>query len=129
MLDTPELQWLNPCWSVLRQGLPDASVWNFTYPEYVAEFRRAATEAGLPKAGPYQLRHSGASWDRLNKRRTQEEVQKRGQWKTMKSLVRYEKHGRITQNFLQLPEAVQREHLAAVQQVEEAVLYPDEAGL
>ncbi len=124
VLDLEELQWMNPCWSVLRQGLPDACVWNFSYPEYTAEFRRAAAEAGLTNAVPFQSRHSGASWDRLKKQWSQEE----GQTRTMKSLVRYEKHGRITQSSLLLSEAVRAEHLAAVRLAEEAVHYPGEGG-
>ena len=37
---------------------------------------------------PYQLRHSGASWDILQKRRDMISVQKRGVWATDRSLFR-----------------------------------------
>ena len=43
---------------------------------------------------PYQLRHSGASHDRLHRLRSQDEVMKRGRWTTTQSVLRYEKHGR-----------------------------------
>ena len=45
--------------------------------------------------GPYAWRHSGPSIDRAQNRRSLQEVQKRGRWKQMKSVNRYEKAGRL----------------------------------
>eukprot|EP00959_Pyramimonas_sp_CCMP1952_P341554 7154714-Pyramimonas_sp.AAC.1 len=40
---------------------------------------------------PYSLRHAGPSWDVIAGRRSQLEVQRRGRWASMSSLIRYEK--------------------------------------
>ena len=50
---------------------------------------------GLGHTVPYQMRHSGPSIDRCLSLRTIEECQKRGRWKTWKSLTRYEKAARL----------------------------------
>ena len=94
LLDTEHLGWLAPAWAALsahRRGKP---LWSFNYRELFTAFARAAAAVGVI-AVPYQLRHSGPAWDRVQKYRTQEEVMKRGRWKTMKSLVRYERHARL----------------------------------
>ena len=51
---------------------------------------------------PYELRHAGPSWEKLLNLRTQAEVQKRGRWKTLKSVMRYEKAGRLHQEMSKL---------------------------
>ena len=45
----------------------------------------------------YQLRHGGASRDRLLNLRTNSEIQRRGQWAQPPSLRIYEKPGRLQQ--------------------------------
>ena len=50
---------------------------------------------------PYQTRHSGPSIDRAKKLRTLHEVQKRGNWRSTTSVLRYEKAGRLSK----LPES------------------------
>ena len=52
-------------------------------------------ELGLPDFVLYQLRHSGASWDRLKSIRTLAAVKKRGGWRTDRSMHRYEKATRV----------------------------------
>jgi len=56
---------------------------------------RVATRRLRIKAVPYQTRHSGASIDRANRYRSQEEVKKRGRWKLDRSVVRNERAGRL----------------------------------
>ncbi|CAK0821618.1 unnamed protein product [Prorocentrum cordatum] len=64
------------------------------YPTYAKAFKKVCGRLGLALV-PYQARHSGASHDRAREIRPQFEAQKRGGWKSQKSVVRYEKHGRL----------------------------------
>ena len=69
----------------------------FDYPAFVAEFNDALSELDMTRLNiiPYSWRHSGPSLDRAGNHRTLAEVQKRGRWKQMRSVARYEKAGRI----------------------------------
>ena len=67
----------------------------------MTEFRKACRALGVD-AVPYQARHSGASEDRARGRRRQDEVQKRGRWSSIRSVMRYEKGGLLQQSALQL---------------------------
>ena len=49
------------------------------------------------------MRHSGASWDRLQQRRDLNEIQKRGQWKSHASVARYEKATKVMSGYSRLP--------------------------
>ena len=62
-------------------GLP---AWNKVWKEAVGHLK-------LPTAPLYVLRHTGPSDDRLRKRRSLDEVQKRGHWVSRSSVMRYEK--------------------------------------
>ena len=77
-----------------RRGYPDIRVWGFTYPAYLHVLDDIDAVMKV-KVVPYQLRHSGANHDRLHRLRSQDEVMKRGRWKTMQSVLRYKKHGRV----------------------------------
>jgi hypothetical protein len=94
---------------VLAHGQPNERVWNFDYPTLTHMIRKAALALGLSFV-PYQLRHSGASWDRLKGRRTLQEIQKRGMWRTHKSVTRYEQAARIVSEYLKINEHT-RAHL------------------
>ena len=109
MWDSPRLQWFSAVLAVLCEGGRDKPVFEFTYPSYAAEFKKTCLSLGVEGVVPYQARHSGASLDRLHQRRTLQEVMKRGRWKVQKSLVRYEKHGRIQATALDFT-ASQRAH-------------------
>ena len=63
-----------------------------------SEVKKATKELGV-KMVPYQVRHSGPSWDALQKTRTLAEIQKRGCWVSARSVVRYEKGGRIMADY------------------------------
>ena len=69
-------------------------LWPFTLMELRNEYVRHALAAGLEGFQPvlYQGRHTGASLDRLENRRSLLDVQKRGRWRTTTSVMRYEKH-------------------------------------
>ena len=80
VLDSREFRWLSPLWTCLQRGDPEAPLWDFSYPVVVRSLREVGKEMGLEELVPYQLRHSGASHDRLSGARTQDEARKRGRW-------------------------------------------------
>ena len=98
--DMEELLWMGPVFSALRRaGDLNGSAWNFTYLDLMKVFRAATARIGAKHVVPYVLRHSGPSWDRLQGRRSQEQVMKRGRWRSLQSVARYEKAGRVTQKY------------------------------
>eukprot|EP00438_Fugacium_kawagutii_P013880 Skav219719 [mRNA] locus=scaffold301:36224:37183:+ [translate_table: standard] len=56
---------------------------------------------------PHVVRHSAASCDRFHKRRTLQQIQKRGRWATPKSVARYEKEALILHGWNQLSQSQQ----------------------
>ena len=106
-VDSPYLlPWIHRFFTHLKKGHPEEALWDFNYEEYRREFSKAAAVLGL-EITPYQTRHSGPSIDRAKKWRSQHEVQKRGQWKSQKSISRYEKSARLAATFDSLPGALQ----------------------
>lgn len=103
MLDSP---WLHPWgpkfFQVLKQNHPEAHLWDFSYAEYTDQFKKVVSQLGMDVT-PYQTRHSGPSIDRARRYRDTLEVQKRGQWKTAKSVARYEKSARLAATWDALP--------------------------
>ena len=83
-------------------------------------FKSAAAAVDLPAIVPYQLRHSGLSWQKLHQRRGQVAIMRRGRWRSLASLSRYEKGGIVMKEYAKLPEAL-GQHLercaASVQRV------------
>jgi len=76
-----------------------------------ANFRRNWHETtgrlGLCEVGPpHTLRHSGASNDVAKKRRTLEEVRRRGRWSQPKSVQRYTKVHLLAQHLSRVPSCV-----------------------
>lgn len=102
LLDTPFLQFLNPVWALLHENRRGRPLWDFEYREMLTAFVQSGRRVGV-EAVPYQLRHSGPAWDPLRKLRTQEEVMKRGRWKALSSLARYECHARVAAEMSALP--------------------------
>ncbi|CAK9070805.1 unnamed protein product [Durusdinium trenchii] len=93
LLDSPFLDFIEPVLRRLAKGPPLAPVWTFTYPEYLEVFNQCAKDLKV-EVVPYQARHSGPSIDYAAKLRTLEEIRKRGNWASRKSVTRYEKGGR-----------------------------------
>lgn len=120
-LDGRAVQWLRPVWQKMVEGEPSDPLWNFDYPSYLKVFK-AATAALKIQAVPYQARHSGPSIDRAQNLRTQAEVHKRGRWRSHRSLVRYEKHGRLQTVWNQLNPGQQAKFRDAEIHIEAAVL-------
>ena len=82
------------------------SAWNLTCPVLVREFKISSQRLGV-QVVPYQRRHSRASHDRAVEARPLLEIQKRGQWKSARSVVRYEKSARLGQVYAQYPSLLQ----------------------
>ena len=95
-LDSEYLQSFIDVWLVaLTKGRAAGPLWSFDYATMLNEFQKSRDRLGLRELAPYQLRHSGVSED-LNRRvRTFAEAQRRGKWRSMKSMMRYEKHARL----------------------------------
>ena len=129
-MDTEYLQCLNPFFPLLReQAGANGIVWHFQYPSYLGEFKLAVKELGITEyVIPYQSRHSGPSIDVARRLRTLAEVQRRGQWKAQKSVLRYEKEARLTESWNHLPLHT-RVLLEACESHLEDVLYNRRHGL
>ena len=95
-------------------------MWSFDYGRYSKVFQEVTEALGLDVT-PYQMRHSGPSIDRSKDLRPLIEVQKRGRWKSHKSLARYEKSARLAANFQQLPLPVQQHCLLAESLLEDVM--------
>ena len=106
MIDSQWIQFLKPVLALLKEGKPEAMIFQFRYERFVEELDRACNALRIPRMVPYEMRHSGPSHDRLTKARTLLEVQKRGRWRIVRSLVRYEKHTRMLQAWNKLPAEV-----------------------
>ena len=74
------------------------------------------------KVVPYQMRHSGASIDMARRWRRLADVQKRGQWKTTRSVARYEKHARLAATWATLSSAQQNVFLVCEAQLADIIL-------
>lgn len=110
--DVPELKFLEPVFAQLRSRRPDQPIFDFTYAQLAKRVQEAAAVLQV-KFVPYQVRHSGPSWDRLRQRRSLLEIQKRGHWRTFSSVQRYEKSTRSMSQYHELrPEL--RSHLEAL---------------
>lgn len=106
-LDSPWMtSWSHTLFCLLKDNHPEAPLWDFDYNEYSKVFKKVVEELGLDIT-PYQTRHSGPSIDRARGYRSQGEVQKRGQWKALKSVVRYEKSARLAATMESLPMSLQ----------------------
>ena len=91
---------------VLKEGDPQSGLWTFSYQQFVSGLVQVCVDSGMPKMVPYEMHHSGPSHDRCLKLRSLLQVQKRGRWKSTRSLVRYEKHTRIQQQWNKLSPAL-----------------------
>eukprot|EP00971_Amphidinium_carterae_P350193 6491429-Amphidinium_carterae.1 len=77
--DCREYEWFAEVLMRLSVGASNDCIWAFPYTELYHEVRKVTAELNIAFV-PYQLRHSGPSWDRVRSYRTLAEIQKRGQW-------------------------------------------------
>ncbi|CAK0878486.1 unnamed protein product, partial [Prorocentrum cordatum] len=114
VLDLPRQQVL--AWALAR--LRDSRLgswhplWDFDYNLLQRRFGQALEAVGAScLAGTlYSLRHGGASHDRLTASRALMEVQQRGNWRAFNSVRRYDKHGRVSIEWMKIP-AHQRQEI------------------
>ena len=104
MLDSPYLlTWVGPLLQAMKKKSPELPLWDFTYSQYLNVFKKCSKMMQM-ELSPYHSRHSGPSVDRSRHYRTQLEVQKRGQWRSTKSVARYEKSARLAKSWESVPE-------------------------
>ena len=124
LLDGPRIQTMAVRLSELKEGPPTAPLWDFTHADLAAALHTAGRQIGVSPLVPYQLRHSGASIDRASGRRTQDEVMKRGRWRSLRSLARYERHSRLAATLHELPAATPRYAQVCERRLEDIILQP-----
>ena len=127
LLDSTWARWMNQVWDVLYVKADGSCVWNFSYAHLVKEFQHTSRRLGVSVV-PYQCRHSGASHDRAVEARPLLEIQKRGQWKSSRSVMRYEKSARLGQVYAQYSARLQAWIEAVSPHVEGIVLGLQSAG-
>lgn len=111
------LPWVKVLLKELSMGRKEETVWDFTYAEFSQGFLEVTSKLKIPSLTPYQWRHSGPSIDMARHQRTLGEIQKRGRWKSFKSVTRYEKAARLAANFAELPVNLQRHCLECESQL------------
>ena len=101
--------WLGPFLQLLTNGRDKNDLlWTQPGAAVNAKFKTAVAALNLTALKPvrYSLRHGGASDDLLNRRRSIEEVKKRGQWRTDSSLRRYGKETKALSQIHLMPPPV-----------------------
>ena len=95
-----------------------------TLSQYETTLKAATAELGLADFNivPHTFRHSGPSNDVYHKRRTLREVQKRGRWKSTRSVARYEKAGRLLRRWAGATDKTKRRAHAATKKVKTDLL-------
>ena len=95
VIDAEWMPWWDKVLPELARGDASSRVWSFSYADFVPVFKQAAAALGIPSLVPYQARHSGASIDSAGRHRSIPEIQRRGRWKTLASVQRYERHAQL----------------------------------
>ena len=121
--DTDFLAWVTRAFEILKVGDPNLPLWPFSYSVLTSQVAKITKETGLHFV-PYQLRHAGPAHDRLHNLRPLLEVQKRGGWRSHRSLVRYGNTARVSAKFQKLPDNMKTECLTVPDQLEGAILGP-----
>ncbi|CAK0846173.1 unnamed protein product [Prorocentrum cordatum] len=100
--------WLAPLLAALELStLPDQPLWGGAIAQLPKLFDSACRELSLERLRPhlYSLRHGGASDDMLSQRRSLPEIQRRGRWRSAKSLNRYTKETKLLDELAWIPPA------------------------
>eukprot|EP00438_Fugacium_kawagutii_P025634 Skav225523 [mRNA] locus=scaffold3039:85591:86910:- [translate_table: standard] len=118
LLDSKTVNYLGPAlrkMTLHRQA--HEPLFQLSYPQLALHWKEALRKLGLPEsfAVLYQLRHSGASWDALQRHRSLLEIKLRGRWSADASLKRYESHAKVAQTYEKLPAALKRKAEASPQ--------------
>ena len=92
------MKWAEPCFQVLVTGRDRREpLFKFDMTELSTSFALGVEQCQLQhlRPGLYSLRHGGASEDYLRRRRTLEEIQRRGRWRAAASVRRYTKEAKL----------------------------------
>lgn len=118
-LDHPYLEWMKVVFQHIKQKRPVGSpMIPHTMRQLSVMFAKAVDGCGFQDHGiqcSYQVRHGSASTDMLQRQRSMEELMKRGRWRTLTSLRRYEQGGRLSQVFGKLSKCRQETAIKAEQ--------------
>ena len=106
--------WMGSAFAAIKPRPATDPVWSFAYMQLLTVFHAVMTRLGLNNKMFYQTRHSGASIDRMKKKRSSEGARRRGGWKNPKSVARYEKHARMVDSLASLPGGLRR-HMDSVE--------------
>jgi hypothetical protein len=119
------LQWMNPLLQSLKQKSDDNDfVCPFRLSIGSRLFMEAVRALGFQKQVhcTYQVRHGAASTEVLCRGKALEDVMKKGRWKTLVSVRRYEQGGRLAQVFGSLSKATQNKCLDAEAKLAQSML-------
>ena len=116
LLDSSVCPWLGPLLDSVAQRGPQEALFALNALQLRNLWRRVNDEVGLKEFRfvMHQLRHGGASHDRLLRLRTREEIKARGAWATDKNVNRYEAAARVQQLEAVAPSSVQQAAVAAI---------------
>jgi integrase len=106
-------EWVSKITELLwRKSLPNAFIFQFSLREVEKVFKLATTALSLTSlhVTPHSLRHGGPSHDVYFNIRNLDQVQRRGFWKALSSVRRYEKHACLQR---QLNKLTQQQQVAA----------------
>jgi hypothetical protein len=109
LLDLDPFRQVAPLLPRLKAGKADHEMaFQFTSRQWHTLIQGALVQLNLQrKLVLYQLRHSGPSNDFFHRRRPLAEVKRRGRWLSDKSVRRYEKAARLTEQLSSLPWSLQ----------------------
>ena len=105
--------------ALIRGRNGQEELWCHSHDTLIASFKRALLVLNLEFLGAtlYSLRHGGASFDLLQKRRTLLEIKRRGRWAADSSLKRYAKESRLQHQLSLVPLPVRRFGLQVLAQL------------
>ena len=98
ILDRPDLLWMDRLWRALITGRPGhALLIPVSQNDLAHEIKNIFEKLGCSKLAivPYSLRHGRPSWDFMKKFRSLDEIQQRGRWRSLSSVLRYQKASKL----------------------------------
>ena len=103
--------WLKSLMPYVLKALPKkGKIFPWSYAEYSNLLQQCLAFSSLDiKVTPHMLRHSAASSDCFQKLRSAEEIQRRGFWKSRRSVEIYERHASLLRSLEKIPDSLQKE--------------------
>jgi hypothetical protein len=113
---------LSQCFVVISRLPSSTRIIQMTYSDFYRLFVRTAASLKV-HAIPSLGRHSGASIDRAENHRSLEEVQRIGRWASRKSMLRYEKRGRLNVTWNALTASQQENFQTCQDRIQDTILH------